>query len=125
IVLRGRDDRVIPEALAYIAAGELTRHEAQLDERSNAVGQKTIVHLVDVGEVVYGLSMRSFRVHAQLVVQDAVEADVGDRRDAALTDLGVHSRDGERHDQYCDRRSPTLAPHAFLLLELYRSHCRS
>src|ERR1700686_3807887 len=83
IVLGRRNDGTVPEALSYIAAGELTRHEAELDERSNAVGEQAIVHLVDVREVVYGLSLRTFRVHAELVVEDGVKADIGDGCDAA------------------------------------------
>src|SRR5207248_363448 len=83
VVLRRRDHRSVPEALPDVRAGELPRHETELYERAHAVGEKAVVYLIDVGEVVDGLTLGILRVHADLVVEDGVKTHVSDRRHGA------------------------------------------
>jgi hypothetical protein len=56
--------------------GELLRHEADLNDGTNAVGEEVVIDLVDVGEVVDGVAVLVFVVDSELIVQDGVEANV-------------------------------------------------
>jgi len=74
--------------------GHLLRHEAELDEGADVVGEQAVVNLIDVGKVVGGLAWLSFLrglawilrggvgvVEADVVHEDAVKAhgvEVGD-----------------------------------------------
>ncbi len=51
-------------------------HEADLDKRPDAVGQQTVVDLIDVAEVIAGFPVIVLVVHTHFVVQDPVKADV-------------------------------------------------
>ena len=83
IVLGRRDIGVIPEGLQIRPRGQLVRHEAELDEGLHVVGQQAIVDLVDVGEVVDRLALLVFVVNADIVIQDAVKANVLEAGDLA------------------------------------------
>jgi hypothetical protein len=56
--------------------GELLRHEADLDDGADAVGEEIVIDLVDVGEVVDGIAVLVFVVDSELIVQDGMEANV-------------------------------------------------
>ena len=79
IVLRRRDVRAVPECLQRgRVGGQFRRHEAEFDERLEAVLEQAVVDLVDVGEIVGNLPLRVALHQAHVVVEDAVEADVAD-----------------------------------------------
>ena len=59
---------------------QLPRHEAQLDKRTDAIRQQTVVDLVDVGKVVARPPRIVLVVEAHLVVEDGVEPHVLDAR---------------------------------------------
>jgi hypothetical protein len=70
---------VIPEDVEIIGIeGQLLRHEADLYDRADAVGEKTIVDLVDIREIVDRVTVLVFVIDTDLVVEDAVEADVAE-----------------------------------------------
>ena len=76
IVFRRRDDGAIPEGLVDVFGGELFGHEAQLDKRTHAIFQQAVVDLVDVREIVDGISGSVLVVDAEFVEENAVETDV-------------------------------------------------
>src|SRR5262245_42074134 len=76
VILGRRDDLLVPERMNVLASGELSGHEADFDERTDAVGEKTVVDLVHVGKVVERTAGVVFVVDAVFVVKNGVEADV-------------------------------------------------
>src|ERR1017187_901508 len=64
--------------MGRLVRGQLARHEAQLHERAHAVFEQSVVDLVHISEVVNGAALRVFVVHAVLVVEDGVEANVSE-----------------------------------------------
>src|SRR5271165_684656 len=76
IILRRGDVGAIPKRLDVRTRSELVGHETELDKRLDAIGQQTIVNLVDVGEVVDRLSVLVFVVNTDFIVEDGVETHV-------------------------------------------------
>src|ERR1700757_368461 len=105
VILRRRDDLLVPEGMVVEARGELLRHEADLDEGADSVGEQAVVDLIDVGEVVDGVALLVFVVDAEFVVKDGVEADVPEVGDllhglhvvAIALAHGEHSAAGAEH----------------------------
>ena len=82
VALRRRGAQLVEERLGGIrVAVEIRRHEAQLDIRLDAQFQQAVVDLVDVGEVVDRLALLVQREHADVLVEDAVRAHVGEAGD--------------------------------------------
>ena len=74
--------RLVPERVRLLRRGQGRGHEAQLDERPDAVRQDAVVDLIHVRPVVDRLALLGLAVDAVVVVEDVVEADVaeiGDR----------------------------------------------
>ena len=91
VVLRGGDVGVVPEGVdGFGVGGHLGRHEGDFDEGADADFEEAVVDLVDVAEVVGAGGVDFFGgeagvfgdgvgiVDADLVVEDAVEADLGE-----------------------------------------------
>src|SRR4051812_9468765 len=77
--LRWRDILLVPERMKRIRVkGQLLRHKADLDHRTNAVLQKSVVDLIYVGEVVDRCSVFIFVINADFIMQDAVETNVAE-----------------------------------------------
>src|ERR1700731_797089 len=75
-VLWRRNVRLVPEAMQSVLSRQLLRHEAELDKRLHAVGQETVINLIDIGEIVDGLPLTVLVVQTDLVVKNGVEANV-------------------------------------------------
>jgi hypothetical protein len=74
-VLR-RSDIALPPEDGLRSAGELGWHEGELDEWTDMQREQGIVERVDVLEVVLRVTVCILRVHAHVIVQNAVHADV-------------------------------------------------
>jgi len=68
-----------------IASRKFFGHEAEFNKGTHAVGKETIVDLIDIREVVNGISLRVFVVDTHFVVEDGMETDILEIRD--LSDL--------------------------------------
>jgi hypothetical protein len=74
---RRRDIRLVPEGVEGVwIEGQLLWHEAYFDHRTDTVLQQAIIDLIDIREIVDGISVLVLVVNTDLVVQDGVEADV-------------------------------------------------
>src|SRR5215472_13679307 len=83
IVARGRrNDRCVPKGMTNFFGRELARHKTQFDERTNAILQQAVINLVDVGEIINWRAAGVFAVHPYFVLEDRMEADVFEMRDA-------------------------------------------
>ena len=71
-----RNNGLVPEGLLDFLRGKLSRHEAQLDKRANAVLQQSVIYLVDVGEIVNGAALTIFVIETDLIVKNGMEADI-------------------------------------------------
>ena len=67
-----RDDRAVAEDGLVRIAGQVTRHERELDDRSQPDLHQLVVHPVDFAEVVPGPVLA---VYAEIIGQDAVRPD--------------------------------------------------
>src|SRR5271166_2422824 len=76
VILRRGDVGAIPKCLDVRTRSKLVRHETELDKRLDAICQKTVVNLVNVGKVVNRPTVFVFVVNADFVVEDRVEAHV-------------------------------------------------
>ena len=74
------DDRVVREHGRARVAGQVVRHERELDDRVEADPAQVVVDPVDAGEVVHRLAVGSVRlaVDRQVVAEDRVRPDVAD-----------------------------------------------
>ena len=66
----------VPEGVGGRSGGKLVGHEAQLDERTNAVRQQAIVDLIDVAEVVRDRALFALAVESDFVVEDGMKPNV-------------------------------------------------
>ena len=64
VVLGRRDDLLVPEGVVVEPRRQLLRHEADLDKGPHAIRQQAVINLVDVRQVVDGVSLRVFVVDA-------------------------------------------------------------
>ena len=56
--------------------GQLLGHEADLDDRADAILQQAIVDLIDIGKVVDRVAVLVLVVDSDLVMQDGVKAHI-------------------------------------------------
>src|SRR5580658_6094376 len=72
-----RDILFVPEGVKRIRVEcQLLRHKADLDKRPHAVFQEAVINLIDISEVVYGISMFVFVVDTKFVMKNCMEANV-------------------------------------------------
>ena len=67
---------LVPERMEILSRRQFLGHETYFNNRTNTIGEKSVVNLTDVGEIVNRIALRVFVVDSHFIVQDGVKSDV-------------------------------------------------